>query len=75
MINGKIYIKLLDEGTKVLRPVPAIALGNNIYEVRGEELYDPEDEIWEFIPGAHVIVEEQKLNEGLVLVAVREIAK
>jgi len=67
-----IYIKLLGEGTMVYRPVPAIELKKNVYEVRGEEIYDLEDEIWEFTPGMYVVVEKQELGGELVLVAIRE---
>jgi len=71
-MEKNIYIQLLEEGTKVYRPVPAIEIDNNIYEVQGFEIYDPEDEVWEFKPGVHVIVEEQELDGELVLVAVKE---
>jgi hypothetical protein len=71
-MEKKVYIKLLEEGTEVYRPVPAIELKENIYEVKGHDIYDPEDEVWEFKPGARVVVEEQKLDGDLVLVAVRE---
>ncbi len=67
-----IYIQLLDEGTKAYRPVPAVELENNIYKLKGHDIYDPEDEAWEFKPGTHVVVEERKLDGDLVLVAVRK---
>lgn len=67
-----IFIKLLDEGTKVYRPVPAIKIENHIYRIGGFEIYDIEDEIWEFLPGIIVYVEEQVLNGEKVLVAIRE---
>jgi len=66
-----IYIQLLDEGTKVYRPVPSCEIENNIYEVGGFEIYDPEDEVWEFLPGTYVLVEEQSLDEENVLVAIK----
>lgn len=66
-----IYIQLIEEGTKVYRPVPAIKIKNNIYEVKGFENYDPEDEVWEFSPGTFVLVEEQNLNGENVLVAAK----
>jgi hypothetical protein len=67
-----IYIKLLEEGTNVYRPVPAVEFKKNVYKLKGENIYDPEDEVWEFKPGIYVVVEEQELNGELVLVAVRE---
>lgn len=62
---------MLAEGTKVYRPVPAIVIENNLYEVGGFEIYDPEDEIWEFTPGTYVLVEEQHLDGENVLVAIQ----
>ena len=35
-----IYVQLLDEGTKVYRPVPAIKIQDDVYELQGAELYD-----------------------------------
>lgn len=67
-----IYIQLLDEWTKVYRPVPACEVQSNIYEVGGFEIYDPEDEIWEFPPGTYLVVEEQNLNDEIVFVAIQE---
>lgn len=71
-MQQEIYIQLLEEGTKVYRAVPAIELEKNIFEVRGHDIYELEDEVWEFLPGTHVEVEEQKLNGNLVLIAIRE---
>lgn len=59
---------MLEEGTKVYKPVPAIEIENNIDEVQGFEIYDPEDEIWEFTPGTYVLVEEQNFVRENVLV-------
>ena len=71
-MERNIYIQLLEEGTKVYRPVPAIEIANNIYKVRGFEIYDSGDEIWEFSPGTYVLVEEQNLDGEKVLVAIKE---
>lgn len=68
-----IYVQLLEEGTKVYRPVPACKIENNLYEVGGFEIYDPEDEIWEFTPGTCVLVKEQSLDGKNVLVAIQEV--
>jgi hypothetical protein len=67
-----IYIQLLDEGTRVYRPVPAIEIREGIYEVKGLEIYNPEDEIWEFPPNTCVIVEKQNFDGENVLVAIKE---
>ena len=65
-----IYIKLLNEGTEVYRPVISEKLNDNVYEVGGAEIYNPNDETWEFQPGSHVIVKHQQLQSGKFLVAV-----
>ncbi len=64
-----IYIQLLGEGTIVYRPVPAIEMGDDIYQVEGEEIYDPDDEEWEFLPGTEVRVEQKEFEGKKVLVA------
>jgi hypothetical protein len=71
-MGKKIYIRLLGEGTRVYRPVPACQIENNLYEVGGFQIYDSEDEIWEFTPGTYVLVEEQNLDGENVLVAIQE---
>lgn len=70
-MEKSIYIQLLDEGTKAYRPVPAREIENNVYKIQGFEIYDPEDETWEFLPGTTVLVEEQCLDGGIVLVAIK----
>lgn len=70
-MKQKIYIRLKEEGARVFRPVPAYQIENNLYEVRGFEIYDPEDEIWEFTPSTYVLVEEQNLDGKNVLVAIK----
>ena len=69
MEKNIIYIQLLEEGTKVYRPVLSRKIKNNLYEVGGFEIYDPEDEVWEFTPGSYVLVEEQNLDGENVLCA------
>ena len=67
-----IYVRLLEEGVTVYRPIPASQVGENIYQLKGYDIYDPKDELWEFAPGAFVVVEEQRLTEGVFLVAIKE---
>jgi hypothetical protein len=55
-----LYIQLLNEGTIVYRPVPAKQVSGNIYQIQGDELYNPEEEDWEFQPGSTVLIEEKK---------------
>jgi len=67
-----IYIQLLNEGSVAYRPASAYEIENDLYKIDGSEVYDPEDEEWEFKPGSYVVVEQRKLGGELVLVAVRE---
>ncbi len=67
-----IYIQLLGEGTIVHRPVPAIEIGDYIYQLKGEEIFDPDDEEWEFLPGTKVKVEQKELEGERVLVAIEK---
>jgi len=64
-----IYVRLLDEGVNVYRPVQAVAITSLVYEIKADDSYDPEDEHWEFPPGSKVIVEEKILEKKTVLVA------
>ena len=71
-MERNIYIKLFEEGIEVYRPVPALQIEENIYEVRGFEIYDEDDEVWEFPPGTHVLVEKHNLDNENVLVAIKQ---
>ncbi len=70
MKKNIIYVRLLDEGVKVYRPVPAFEVANNVYQLNGADIYDPDDETWEFPPDSIVRVEEQSLSDECVLVAI-----
>jgi len=67
-----VYVRLLEEGAQVYRPVPAIQVADSVYKLRGLEFYDPDNEVWEFRPGACVLVVERLLSGGVELVAVQE---
>jgi len=71
--DGKVlvYVQLLGEGTTVFRPVWARPIGPSVVELLMPEDYDPEDEEWEFKPGATVHVERRELGGEQLLVAVR----
>jgi hypothetical protein len=66
-----IYVRLLGEGTDVYRPVPAERICASVFVVGGENIRDPEDEEWEFLPGARVYVVTRNLSGESVLVAIR----
>ena len=48
----KVYVRLLDEGTKVSRLTEALDSGNGLFRILPCPGYDPEDESWEFPPGS-----------------------
>jgi len=64
-----VYVRLLDEGTDVYRPVSALLISEDEYLLLGEDIYDPEDEHWEFPPGARVRVNRKNVSGELILVA------
>jgi hypothetical protein len=66
-----IYIRLLDEGTKVFRPTSAEPVESALFKVLPTSNYDPQDEKWEFVPGSLVECEKRKLEGEEVLVAVK----
>ena len=72
--KSTVYVYLLNEGSDVWRPVPAEKVDELIYLLGGTDLYDPDDEEWEFLPGSYVRVAEQQLNDSLCLVAVERVS-
>lgn len=68
MIETIIYVKLLDEGTEVFRPVKAVQIEGNIYQIVEEA---NESEEWEFKQNEKVLGEEKLLEGELCLVAVK----
>lgn len=65
-----VYVKLLDDGVSAYRPVPASQVEGDIYSIGGQDIYDEDDENWEFQPGMQVRVESKLLEGELVLIAV-----
>jgi antitoxin component YwqK of YwqJK toxin-antitoxin module len=57
----KIFVKLLDEGTDVWKPVSANLVGDGVFEILG---IVPTGEAWEFSPGAHVRCEPKQFADG-----------
>ena len=58
----KVYVELLEEGTPTIRGTQAIDLGDGTAKLLPTHNYDPEDEIWEFVPGTVVKIKE--VNNG-----------
>ena len=59
-----VYVRLLDEGTEVWRPVAATALPDGSFRLGKPEDYDPETETWEFPPLAKVRCAQRKFASG-----------
>jgi hypothetical protein len=70
-LTTTVYVRLLDEGTDVWRPVLATPLGD-MYRLEGPK---PDDERWQFEPGALVRCTERRFEGELVdrLVAVEAV--
>jgi len=65
-----VYVRLLNEGTVVYRPVEAVRVGAGVVRLMMPQNYEPEDEEWEFEPGSMVRVAAKILEGKQVLVAV-----
>ena len=67
-----VYVRLLDEGTDVWRPVRATASSDGMFRLLKPNGYDPNAEKWEFPPLTKVRCVRRKFTdggEGLVAVA------
>jgi len=67
----KIYINLPED--EAARPTQAIAMGNNIFKVLATADYDPEDEVWQFVPGTLVRCQERNYRGMKYLLAVEKV--
>jgi|HubBroStandDraft_5_1064220.scaffolds.fasta_scaffold02081_6 hypothetical protein len=67
-----IYVRLLDEGTDVVRPVPARLFGEDVYELLPTPNYNPEDETWEFLPGSKVVVQQTTIGNQEIQLAIAQ---
>jgi hypothetical protein len=66
-----VFVRLLDEGTPVYRPVCAMRLGAHAYRLDAMAEYESSDERWEFPPGSIVEAEARQLGTEAALVAIR----
>ena len=64
----RVFVRLLDEGVDVWRPVAARQVSASTYQLSEEPV--PEAESWSYPPGEFVVAELRTLSEGRVLVAV-----
>lgn len=66
----ELFVKLLDEGVDVWRPVRAEHIQGNVHKIV-DQPYDRDDESWQFEPGDEVICEVVELSDNDVLAALR----
>jgi hypothetical protein len=72
VLDTEVYVRLLDEGVDVWRPVRATKLSNGSFRLGRPDEYDPQTEAWEFPPNAIVRCKMKIFsdgNRGLVAVA------
>jgi hypothetical protein len=55
-----IHVRLLEEGASTTRPTEALKIEDGKYKILPTKDYDPEDEVWEFVPGS--IVSAKKVD-------------
>ena len=67
----QVFVRLLDEGVDVWRPVRAEHLGGSVYRIASQP-YDREVESWQFEPGDEVLCEPIESNEGRILAAAKK---
>jgi myo-inositol catabolism protein IolC len=73
-LGTEVYVKLLDEGTDVWRPVLAERQSDGSFRLRPPESDDLGTEIWEFPPNTRVKCEPRTFSDGKrALVAVAEV--
>ena len=71
MKTHEIYINLPEDDAA--RPTQAIVLENDRYKVLPTPDYDPDDEVWEFIPGSIVRCEVRDFRGKKYLLAVEKV--
>jgi hypothetical protein len=68
-----VYVRLLDEGTTVLRPTKAVHIEDLVYRILPTEDYDSQTELWQFPPGSIVECAWENKGDIRALVAQRKI--
>lgn len=69
-----VYVDLPEEETSTMRPTKAEILGDNRYKLLPTDRYDPENEVWEFLPGSIVTCVKVRTDDGqTVLLAVKQV--
>jgi len=65
-----IYVRLLDEGTDVWRPVLGTHISGDVYVIHKTGDYDPDVESWEFAPESRVRCKVETRHGRQLLLAV-----
>jgi hypothetical protein len=60
------YIRLLNEGTDVVRPVQLIDLQDGTFRILATPDYDPKEEEWEFLPTSVVAIKDSIIGGEMV---------
>ncbi len=60
------HVRLLNEGTDVVRPVHLIDLEDGTFRVLATHDYDPNDEEWEFLPTSVVAIKDRLIGGKMV---------
>ncbi len=68
--NCTVYVRLLNEGTDVFRPVSSVRYLGKLFRLLKPEDYDAEDEQWEFLPDSIVRCDEKSVGGQMSLIAV-----
>ncbi len=58
MMTVRAYVRLLNEGTDVFRPIDLIDLEDGTFRMLATPDYHPNDEEWEFLPNSVVAIKE-----------------
>jgi hypothetical protein len=59
----QIYVLLLNESTQVWRPVEALKLGKNLFQIISPNP-EPDIEKWQFIKGDKVLCDKKTFSDG-----------
>ena len=68
-----VFVRLLDEGTDVVRPVQAERVVSANFRLIEPTDYDPQYETWEFPPACIVRCEARKIDGETLMVAVERV--
>ena len=68
--TAEIFVRLLDEGVDVWRPIKAERLSSDAHRIL-DQPYDRATEAWEFGPGHEVGCEMVSSSDGEILAATR----